>query len=105
MDASTSTAPSEDLAGLGNMFSDLDLDIAPVNERPKRPWNGEEKRPKVAKGKARGVHPNKPDMAVPTGLFAEFMDPRPEYYEEGGLRRVRPYQCVVFSRGARGRAC
>ncbi|KAL8291263.1 hypothetical protein RQP46_002241 [Phenoliferia psychrophenolica] len=36
-------------------------------------------------------------MAQPSGLFAEFMDPKPEYYEEGGLRRVRPYQYAFHS--------
>ena len=86
---------------VGDLLGGFDLDTEPKKERPKRPWNGEKKRI-VPKAATRGVHPNKPGMAPPSGVFAEFIDPQPEYFEEGGLRRVRPYQCVFLLRALRG---
>ncbi|KAK4705491.1 hypothetical protein P7C70_g712, partial [Phenoliferia sp. Uapishka_3] len=93
--ASQDSVESE--ADTGGMLGSMDIEVEPVRVRPKREWTGEKKHA-VQKQKAKsGVNPNKPYMARPSGPFAEFFDPKPDYYEEGGLRRVRPYQCVFLS--------
>lgn len=37
-------------------------------------------------------------------VFQELNDPKPEYYEENGLRKVKPYMCVYCSMASRAGA-
>ncbi|KAM0749257.1 pseudouridine synthase [Meredithblackwellia eburnea MCA 4105] len=94
------TGSDQDESNLAGMLDVLDLALPPKAERTIK-TDFTVKRTRPPKGtkppKVKGMNPNRPDMPPPTGIFLEAADPKPEYYEEGGLRRVRPYQYAFHS--------
>lgn len=84
----------------GDMLGMLDIALPSRPERTVKDWKaGPKTKGKTGKkAKKPGVNVNRPEMALPTDLFAQAADPKPEYYEEGGLRRVVPYQFVLVPR-------